>query len=308
MKTLSEYLKDARDGHYALGHFNFSTEDVLRGIVEAARDAGAPAVMVGTSEGEADFVGMYEAVALVGAVRKHYNFPVFLNADHFKSFGKCQEAIDAGYDSIIIDESKMAFGDNISATKKVVEYAREISKSRNIEIMVEGEIGYLRGSSEVQKKVEITSSDYTKPEEAKEFVEKTGVNQLATVFGNIHGIVKEVVFRPAPTPGGVGVPTETSGEEKLDIEHFKKIVAAVPDVYYVLHGASGLKDSDVQAAIKAGVTNVHFNTELRVAYTEGLHKALHDKPGETTPYKYLKVGVDEMKKVVAAKVKMFMGK
>ena len=285
MNSLKDYLKEARDGHYAIGHFNFSTEDVLRGIVEAARDARAPAVMVGTSEGEVEFFGMYEAVALVGAVGKHYNFPVFLNADHFKSFDKCREAIDAGYDSVIIDESKMAFADNISATKKVVEYAKSVGKGT----LVEGEIGYLRGSSEVQKKIEISSADYTKPEEAREFVSKTGVHQLATVFGNIHGIV-------------------TEQEEKLDIEHFKSIITSVPEVYYVLHGASGLNDADVQAAIRAGVTNVHFNTELRVAYTEGLHKALHDKPGETTPYKYLKVGVDEMKKVVAAKVKMFMSK
>ena len=283
MKNLIEYLKDAKSDGYAIGHFNFSTEDVLKGIVEAARDAGAPAVMVGTSEGEVEFFGMYEAVALVGAVRKHFNFPVFLNADHFKSFGKCQEAIDVGYDSVIIDESKMSFADNISATKKVVEYAKSSGK----DVLVEGEIGYLRGSSEVQKAVEISSADYTKSEEVKEFVEKTGVNQLAVVFGNIHGIV-------------------TEQEEKLDIEHFKKIVVAVPDVFYVLHGASGLKDSDVQAAIKAGITNVHFNTELRVAYTEGLHKALHDKPGETTPYKYLKVGVEEMKKVVSAKIKLFI--
>jgi len=289
MKTLNEYLKDARKGRYALGHFNFSTEDVLRGIVEAAKEAGAPAVMVGTSEGEAEYVGMYEAVALVQAVRKHYNFPVFLNADHFKSFDKCREAIDAGYDSVIIDESKMPFADNISATKKVVEYARSTGSGQAKSVLVEGEIGYLRGSSEVQKKVEITPDDFTKPEMAREFVDKTRVNQLATVFGNIHGIV-------------------TEQEEKLDVEHFKKIVSTVPEVYYVLHGASGLKDADVQAAIKAGVTNVHFNTELRVAYTEGLHKALHDKPGETTPYKYLKVGVDEMKKVVAGKIKIFMGK
>ena len=304
VKNLADYLKDARDGHYALGHFNFSTEDVLRGIVEAAKDAGAPAVMAGTSEGEVEYFGVYEAVALVGAVKKHFNFPVFLNADHFKSFGKCAEAIDARYDSVIIDESKMAFADNIAITKKVAEYAK--ASGRNV--LVEGEIGYLRGTSEVQKKVEITSADYTKPEEAREFVDKTGVNQLAVVFGNIHGIVKEVIFKTAPTPGGVGVPTVTSGEEMLDIGHFKKIVEAVPEVYYVLHGASGLKDSDVQAAIKAGVTNVHFNTELRVAYTKGVHGALHDKPEETTPYKYLKVGMEEMKKVVAAKVKLFMGK
>ena len=285
MKTLNEYLKDAKTGGYAIGHFNFSTEDVLKGIVEASMEAGASAVMVGTSEGEVEFFGMYEAVALVAGVRKHYNFPVFLNADHFKSFDKCREAIDAGYDSVIIDESKMAFADNMSATKKVVEYVRLVNK----DITVEGEIGYLRGSSEVQTKVEVTAADYTKPEEAKEFVSKTGVDRLAVVFGNIHGIV-------------------TEQEEKLDIGHFKKIVATVPDVYYVLHGASGLKDDDIKAAIKAGVTNVHFNTELRVAYTQGLHKALHDKPGETTPYKYLKPGVDEMKKIVSAKVKLFMGR
>jgi len=157
------------------------------------------------------------------------------------------------------------------------------------EVLVEGEIGYLRGSSEVQTKVEITPDDFTKPEDAKEFVEKTGVNQLAVVFGNIHGIV-------------------TEQEEKLDIEHFKKIVMAVPDVFYVLHGASGLKDEDVRAAIKAGVTNVHFNTELRVAYTEGIHRTLHDKPNETTPYKYLAPAVEEVKKVVAQKIKIFMGK
>ena len=285
MLTLNEYLQEAKKNGQAIGHFNFSTGDVLKGIVEASMEGGAPAVMVGTSEGEVDFVGIYEAVAMVKAVAKHYNFPVFLNADHFKSFDRCREVIDAGFDSVIIDESKMSFSDNMAITKKVVEYARSVNKN----ISVEGEIGYLRGSSEVQTKVEVSSADYTKPEEAREFVDKTGVDRLAVVFGNIHGIV-------------------TEQEEKLDIEHFKKIVAVVPEPYYVLHGASGLSDNDVSASIKAGVTNVHFNTELRVAYTQGLHKALHDKPGETTPYKYLKPGVDEMKKVVLAKIKLFMGK
>lgn len=283
METLNYYLGQARQNGYALGHFNFATADVLKGIVEASKEAGAPAVMVGTSEGESSFFGLTEAVALVRAVSEEYNFPVFLNADHFKSFEKCKEAIDAGYDSVIIDASKMEFADNISETKKVVEYARNSGRS----VLVEGEIGYLRGSSEVQTKIEITFDDFTKPEEAKEFVEKTGINQLAAVFGNIHGIV-------------------TEQEEKLDIEHFKNIVAAVPDVFYVLHGASGLKDEDVAAAIKAGVVNVHFNTELRVAYKEGIHKIFHDKPEEATPYKYLTPAVEEVKKVVAQKVRLFM--
>lgn len=291
MKKLNDFLKEAREGHYAIGHFNFATADVLRGIVQATRDAGAPAVMVGTSEGEADFIGLKEAVALVRALREELGFPVFLNADHFKSFDKCKEAIDAGYDSIIIDASKLPNEENIALTKQVVDYARLASTKRSEggPVSVEGELGYLRGSSEVQTKIEISTADYSKPEEVADFVSRTGVDRMAIVFGNIHGIV-------------------TEQEEKLDIEHFSKIVSAEPRPYYVLHGASGLKDEDVSAAIKAGIVNVHFNTELRVAYREGIHQVFHDKPGETTPYKYLAPAVEEVKKVVAQKIKVFMGK
>lgn len=283
--NLREYLADAKKNGFALGHFNFSTEDVSKAIVEAARDAGAPAVMVGTSEGEVDFVGIKEAVAMVKAVADDFKFPVFLNADHFKSFEKCREAIDAGYDAVLIDGSRLPFEENIALVKKVVEYVREISKYRNIEILVEGELGYLRGSSQVQEKVEISRDDFTKPEEAAEFVARTGVDSLAAVFGNIHGIV-------------------TGQEERLDIEYFEKIVAVVPKTFLVLHGASGLKDDDVKAAIKAGIVNVHFNTELRVAYREAIDKALHADPGEAAPYKYLAPAAEEVKKVVIEKIKL----
>ncbi|MBI2062520.1 MAG: class II fructose-bisphosphate aldolase, partial [Candidatus Yanofskybacteria bacterium] len=290
--NLNDYLKQAKEGHYAIGHFNFATEDVLKGIIEASRDAGAPAVMVGTSEGEANFVGTKEAVALVGALRADLNFPVFLNADHFKSFEKCKEAIDAGYDSIIIDPAQSNSADHqqkgqtlsgasasnlderIRITRQVVDYAHSV----NPNISVEGELGYLKGSSEVQTKIEISSADYSKPEEVADFVSRTGVDRMAVVFGNIHGIV-------------------TDQEEKLDIEHFSKIVAVavagascygrMPLLYFVLHGASGLKDEDVVASIKAGITNVHFNTELRVAYRNEIDKQFHAHPTETTPYKYL---------------------
>lgn len=285
MKKLNEYLKDARDGGYAIGHFNFSTIDVLRGAVTAAKEAGAPAVMVATSEGEAKFVGYTTAVAAVRAIREELDFPVFLNSDHFKSFEACKTAIDAGYDSIHLDGSKLSYEENIALTKQVADYARSV----NPDISIEGELGYLKGSSEVQTKVEISAEDYTKPEEAQDFLAKTGVDRFAVVFGNIHGIV-------------------TEQEEKLDIEHFRKIVAAAPNAYYVLHGASGLKDEDVAAAIKAGIANVHFNTELRVAYTNGLLAALQAKPGETTPYKYLAPAVEEVKKVVTQKIRLFMGR
>lgn len=307
---LKEYLKDAKQNHYAIGHFNFATEDVLRAIVEAAQETGAPCVMVGTSEGEAEFFGMKEAVAVVSAMRDHFKYPIFLNADHFKNFEKCKEAIDAGYDSVIIDPvqnysagrqnqgrilsgaSASTYDERIAVTKKVVEYAHLV----NPDITVEGELGYLKGSSQVQQKVEISVDDYTKPEMARDFVEKTGVDRLAVVFGNIHGIV-------------------TDQEEKLDIEHFKKIVAAVAaclpagrEVDFVLHGASGLKDKDVQSAIKAGINNVHFNTELRVAYHDAIKKTMETKSNETTPYKYLGSADEEVKKVVMAKIRMFMKK
>lgn len=286
---LTEYLQQVRAQGKAIGHFNFSTPDVLRAIVEGAKEGGAPAVMAGTSEGEADFIGMKEAVALVKVIREEMDFPVFLNADHFKSFEKCKEAIDAGYDTVLIDASKLPYGENIALTSKVREYGKGIS--------VEGELGYLRGSSELQEKVEITPADYTKPEEAKDFVEKTGVDRLAIVFGNIHGIV-------------------IKQEENLDVEHLKKVIVAIPAVALVLHGASGLSDDQVSAAIKAGIVNVHFNTELRVAYTRGLEEALHPlrrpadgvggKP-ETTPYKYLAPAAHKVKEVVVAKTRLFMG-
>lgn len=285
MQNLNYYLKKAKEGHYAIGHFNFATEDVLRGIVEASRDAGAPCVMVGTSEGEAGFMGMKEAIALVKAMREDFNYPVFLNADHYKSFEKCKEAVDDGYDSVIIDASRLNLEENIALTKQVVDYARSV----NPNISIEGELGYLKGFSEVQQKIEISSADYSKPEEVSDFVSRTGVDRMAIVFGNIHGIV-------------------TDQEEKLDIEHFNKIIATAPMPYYVLHGASGLKDEDVTTVIKAGITNVHFNTELRVAYRNAIDKAFHDNPNETTPYKYLGPAVEEVKKLVSQKIKLFMSK
>ena len=214
----------------------------------------------------------------------NFDFPVFLNADHFKSFEKCKAAIDAGYDSILIDSSKLSFQENADLTKRVVEYAR----SKNPNISIEGELGYLRGSSEVQKKIEISSQDYTKPEEAVNFVATTGVDRLAVVFGNIHGIVTDQV-------------------EKLDINHFAKIVSQLPEMFFVLHGASGLDDKDIGLAIETGIVNVHFNTELRVAYQEALKESLENSPQETTPYKYLASSVGEIKKLVIAKNKIFLG-
>lgn len=284
MKTLKQHFQEAKAGRWAIGHFNFSTADQLRAIVEAAAEMKVP-VMAATSEGEADFVGREQAVALVKSYQKE-GYEVFLNADHHKSWETAKAAIDAGYDSVLIDASKLPYEENIALTKKAVDYAREVAKTNGREIPVEGELGYLRGSSEVQKKVEISKEDYTKPEEAKNFVARTGVDRLAIVFGNIHGIV-------------------TEQEEHLDIDALKNIAAIVPETPLVLHGASGLKDEEIRAAIQNGISNIHINTELRVAYHEALEGELEKEPGQTTPYKFLEPSYEATKKIVLEKLKLF---
>jgi fructose-bisphosphate aldolase class II len=252
--------------------------------VETAAELKVP-VMAATSEGEADFVGRDQAVALVQSYQKEGR-DVFLNADHHKSWETAKAAIDAGYDSVLIDASKLPYEENVALTKKVVDYAREVAKSNGREIPVEGELGYLKGSSEVQKKVEISGEDYTKPEEAKDFIERTGVDRLAIVFGNIHGIV-------------------TEQEEHLDIETLKNVAAAVPGMTLVLHGASGLKDEEIKVAIQNGISNIHINTELRVAYHEALEGELEKEPGQTTPYKFLEPPYEATKKIVLEKIRLF---
>lgn len=283
MKTLRDYFADAKAGGWAIGHFNFASADVLRAIVDGAERAAAPCVMVGTSPGEAGFLGMEQAVALVRAVREASGFPVFLNADHFKTFQACKAAIDAGYDTILFDGGSQSYEVNVIETSRIWQYAQ----TKAGPIMIEGELGYLKGSSEVQKKVQIGPDDYTKPDQAADYVSRTAVERLAIVFGNIHGIV-------------------TDQKEELDIDHLMKVAAAVPDTYLVLHGASGLSDIQVKSAIAAGITNVHFNTELRVAYTTSLSETMRAHPDQMTPYKLMQPAADSVRDLVQQKVKVFM--
>ena len=277
---LKGYFAKAMRERWAVGHFNFSTADQLKAIVEAAAEVKSP-VMVGTSEGEAKFIGYDQAVALVRSYQNE-GHPVFLNADHHKSWETAKTAIDAGYDTVLIDASRLPYGENIAVTKKVVDYA----KSVNQEIAVEGELGYLKGESRIQEKVKISPEDYTKLEEAREFVNQTGIERLAIAFGNIHGIVMEQT-------------------EKLDFELLKKITAAVPGTALVLHGGSGLPAEDVKRAIEYGITNVHINTDLRLVYHEALAHELDREPEQTTPYKYLTPSFEAMRDLVKQKLELF---
>src|SRR3989344_7342476 len=184
MSTVKDYLKRTVSEKWALGHFNFSEDEAIRAIVESAVKLKTP-IFVGTSEGERKHIGIKEAVALVKAFREEFSIPVWLNADHTKSFEGVKEAVDVGYDAILADFSVLPFEENIKLTKQSVEYA----KSKNPNIIVEGELGYVRGESKIQNEIiEIKPEDLTKPEEAARFVKETGVDMLAPAVGNIHGI------------------------------------------------------------------------------------------------------------------------
>lgn len=280
--NLKEYLNRATREHWSTGHFNASELDQMRAIVEACKEVDAPAI-IGTSEGEGKHLGHAEAVALRDVFRKEYGIPIFLNADHHKSVESAKRDIDAGYDSAHIDLSKLSLEENIAGAREVVEYAR----AKNPEISIEGELGYLRGESKIQnEKIEINPEDYTKPEEAKEYVASTGVDRLAIMVGNIHGLSLD--------------------EPNLDIERIKAIRATVPaSVALVLHAASGVPDEQIKAAIEAGIANIHINTDIRVAYVKEFKKTLSEKPDEVAMYKLDESALQAMKEVIKEKLKLF---
>lgn len=282
MGNLREILFRATKEHWATGHFNASELDHMRAIVEACKEVGAPAI-IGTSEGEGKHLGHAEAVALRDVFRKEYAIPIFLNADHHKSTESARRDIDAGYDSVHIDLSALSFEENVSGTKLITDYAR----SKNPEISIEGELGYLRGDSKIQnEKIEVKLEDYTNPEEAKKFVERTQVNRLAIAVGNIHGISLD--------------------EPALDIERIKAIRQVIPEeVALVLHAASGIPDDQIRAAIEAGIANIHINTDIRVAYVKELRETLAKKPEEVAMYKLDDSALHTMKEVVKEKLQLF---
>lgn len=288
MKNLRQVIQEGESKRVAIGHFNISDLPALKAIFETAKEFSVP-VFIGTSEGEREFIGPKQAALLVKSLREEYDYPIFLNADHTHSLEKVKEAVEAGYDAVLFDGGKLSFEENIRQTKEVVEYV----KSVNPKILVEGEIGYIGASSEVLKEIPAGAAfkpeDLTTPEQAKEFVEKTGVDLLAPAVGNIHGIIVHEGF-----------------VEKLDIERIKAIkrVVVVP---LVLHGASGLSDGDIRAAIQAGIGIVHINTELRQAWRKGLEAGLKAHSDEVAPYKIYAAAMEEMKKLVLEKIKLFSG-
>lgn len=284
MKTLREYINEAKEKGVAVGHFNISNLEAFNAIYESAKELNVP-VVIGVSEGEREFTGITQVVSLVKGIREKENFPIFLNADHTYTFEKVKEAIDAGFDSAIFDGAKMTIEENIAETKKCVEYAKTCGR----DVLIEGELGYIGQSSKILDKIPegaLQGISLTSDLDAKKYVEQTEVDLFAPAVGNIHGMLK-------------GVP-----DPRLDIERVKAI-SAITNLPLVLHGASGNSKEDIQSAIRAGVAVVHINTEIRVAFKEGLVHSMALNPDEIAPYKLLKEAEEEVKKTVTEKLKIF---
>jgi len=285
MQTLREIVTDAEAKKVAIGHFNISDSEQLWGIFNAARELNL-SVIIGTSEGERNFIGQRQAVALVKSLREEYDYPIYINADHTYSFDKVKEAVDAGYDAVIFDGSKVTPEENVSISGQCVEYARKSGR----EVLVEAELGNIGASSKMLESIpegaQITSEMLTKPDDLKAFVEETGVDLIAPAVGNLHGMLK-------------------SGKNpNIDIERIKEVRSA-GGVPMVLHGGSGISDEDFTKAIQAGISIVHINTEIRVAYRKGIQLSLQEDPDEIAPYRFMKGGQKALSEVVKQRLMLF---
>lgn len=287
MLDLKLTLERAEERGVAVAHFNVSDLAVLKAVSSSARELGFP-VIVGVSEGEREFVGVRQIAALIRSIREEFDFPIFLNADHTHSLAKAIEAAKAGFDAVAFDGSAMPLEENAARTRQAVEELKSI----NPKILVEGEIGDIGSGSEIHDKAPDLSKSLTTPEEAGQFVESTGVDILAPAVGTLHGM-----FRLAP---GQAPP-------HLDIDRIGKIKSRT-GVFLTLHGGSGTADDEFTKAIAAGMNIVHINTELRIAWRQGLEKGLAERPTDVVPYRILPFAVEAVTQVASARMRLFNGK
>lgn len=285
MKDLKDYINEAKKNKVALGHFNAPNIEIFHGIVRAAKSLNLP-VIIGVSEGEEDFIGIDEIVALVQKYRENGQ-PVFLNADHHYSLDRVKKCIDQGFDAVIIDLVKLPIEENILITKQCVDYADEVFKKTGKRTLIEAEIGFIGTSSKILDKIpeDINENTFTTKEQAKKFVDETNVDLLAPAIGNVHGMI-------------------LGGNPRLMPDRVKEI-SDITGVPLVLHGGSGVFNQDFTDCIKNGVSIVHINTEIRKAYHSAIVNFIKENPEEIAPYKFLKNGVIAVEQVVYERLKLF---
>lgn len=274
--TIKELLRAAEQGGYAVGAFNCNNMEIIQAIVQAAEEENSP-VIVQASQGAIKYAGLEYITTLTKLAAEQTKVPVALHLDHGTSFEQVVKCIRHGFTSVMIDGSVHPLSENIKLTNKVIEVARAAGVS------VEAELGKI-GGTEDDITVDERDATFTDPQEAKMFVDATGVDALAVAIGTAHGVYK--------------------GEPKLDFERLKNIVALV-DVPIVLHGSSGVPDEAIKQAISLGVRKVNIDTNLREAFVKKARQMIEERPGEIDPRKILGPAKDAMKEIIKEKIRLF---
>lgn len=285
-------------GKCAVGAFNVNNMEIIQGIVDAAKEENAPLILQ-VSAGARKYAKHVYLIKLVEAAVEDTGLPICLHLDHGEDFEICKACVDGGFSSVMIDGSKLPFAENIAVTKKVVEYAHAKG------VVVEAELGRLAG---VEDAINVSAKDssYTDPEQAAEFVQKTGCDSLAVAIGTSHGAYK---FK---------------GEPKLDFARLEEITALLPGFPLVLHGAStvlpdfvakcnqyggeikgaqGVPEELLRKAGTMGVCKINIDTDLRLAMTASIREYLAVNPADFDPRQYLKPAREAIKNMVKHKIK-----
>lgn len=281
--TAHEWFQKAKKENFAIGAFNVDSLEIFKGILTAAKNKKSP-VMLEFSPGEVGYFGLRNIVDIVVNAKEEYKVPILLNLDHGKPVNLCFEAIEQpGFDNIHFDGSSLDLDENIGQTKQVVKAARKKG------LLIEGEIDRFPGSSEAHEDeidMSVLRNSYTNPKLAARFVQATGVDLFAPVFGNIHGTY----------------PTQPD----LDFGLLSNIRDLLPDTFLSLHGGSGIPAGQVKEAIRTGkIVKVNVNTELRVAYRDALTEELGETPNEYKVYEIADDVVLAVASVVEGKIDIF---
>ena len=232
--NLNDVLKKAQEGKYAVGLFNTTDSDMLQAVIEAAEELNSP-VVIGTAEVLLPYGELQLIAPSVIAAAKRAKVPVVVHYDHGLTFDRCMEALKLGFSSVMFDGSAKDYETNLAETREIVKIAHSFGAS------VEGEIGHVGQASDGDEDL---TDMYTTPEEAKAYIEATGVDALAIAIGSAHGVYKK--------------------KPMLNIERLKEIRATI-DTPLVLHGGSGLSDDDFRNTIREGIAKVNIFTDLCLA-------------------------------------------
>lgn len=300
--TTKDMFAKALNSDYAVGAFNVNNMEIIQGIVDAAKEEQAPLILQ-VSAGARKYAKPAYLIKLVEAAIIDSGLDICLHLDHGEDFDICKKCVDDGFTSVMIDGSKHPFEENIALTKQVVDYAHAHG------VVVEAELGRLAGVED-NISVDARSAIFTDPEEAREFVERTGVDSLAIAIGTSHGAHK---FK---------------GDPYLDFERLQEIHALIPDTPLVLHGAStvlpefvelcnkyggdipgakGVPEDMIRTAAKYGVCKVNIDTDLRLAMTAEIRRHFVEHPEDFDPRKYLGPARDAIKSMVQHKIKNVLG-